>query len=203
MSVSRIGAIMLWLVFVTWWAPANAQFGNLNGQLPSIFSEVQRIQLIAGGALIFEDGDTAVVGDLTVQLFGIKSSDLDEQCTQSRADEARCGLLALSATLRLVNGVEPVDCIIIGAGADNLLFARCLSDDFAEAADDLDRESNDLAEILVLTGWARADDDNFEGPEIGRYKVAELAAQQNGTGFWNCEESTPRSWASDKNRLCN
>lgn len=203
MSASRVSAVILSLVFAIWSLPANAQFGRLNGQLPAIFGEVQRIQLIAGGALIFEDGDTAVVGDLTVQLFGIKAPDLDEQCTQKRVNEESCGIVALAAILALVNGVAPVDCLIVGAAADNTLIARCLSEDFADAADGLDRQSNDLAEILVLTGWARADEDKFEGPEIGRYKVAELAAQRNGTGFWNCEESTPRSWVTDKNRLCN
>jgi endonuclease YncB( thermonuclease family) len=196
---SRFFAIALSLALVVLWTPANAQVSLRNDQIPRIFGQVQSIQLASVGALIFEDADTAVIGELRVQLFGIKAPDVDENCVARRDDEASCGLLALTATLELVDGIDPLDCLIVAAEEDTLI-AHCLSDEFDDVP--LDRESNNLAEILVLQGWARADD-KFDGPEFGRFRVAELAAQQAEIGFWDCDESTPRSWSSDKNKLCN
>ena len=199
MRIKRQLAIFAVIAAVFASGPAKAQFGA--GGLPSLFSEVQRMQLLAVGPLVFEDADTARIGDLNVQLFGVDAPDIDESCTVTPDNRATCGLIALTFTLDRVDDVETVDCLIVDVGENKTIFVDCLSEEFRSDIS-LDRETKSLGEILILSGFARADED-VEGPESGRYQAAELEAQRQSNGFWDCDEFTPRSWSSDKNRICN
>ena len=197
MGFQRFFAVILTAASVLWVAPANAQSGN---RLPRIFGEVQTLQVFATGPVVFEDADTATIGKLKIQLFGIEAPDIDEACTRQTEIRATCGLIALSRTLELVDEINPLDCLIVAAKEDNVFLANCLLGDFDDAP--LGQHTNNLAEVLVLSGVARTDD-SLDDPDISRFKVAELAAQRAGEGFWDCDGSTPRSWLSEKNRLCN
>lgn len=196
MRVKRLFAAMVSLAALLWWVPASAQPDN--NDLRRILGSVQTIQLFALGPLVFQDADTAILEGLTIQLFGIDAPDIDERCIAAVTNGTPCGVLALATVLEVIDQVTRLDCVINEID-EGIIFATCVSEDIDD--DTADRQSFSLGETLILRGYARADED-VDDARVARLMVAELEAQQTFAGFWDCDGPAPRSWSTDKNRLC-
>ncbi len=129
------------------------------------------------------DGDTITVDGVRVRLFGVDTPEVDDRdCTYPDGAQT-CGEIAgdvLAAVL-----IEP-RCQVVDIDRFRRLIATC------------DARGRSVSEYLVQAGVALA----LPAVNGGSYLEAERAAQENKTGFWNCEWPTPAGWADQKTRLC-
>ena len=118
------------------------------------------------------DGDSLMVGDEEVRLFGIDAPEFKQSCTRSGQRWA-CGKEAANRLGQLVSG-KLVRCLSLGQDQHGRTLARC-----SVAGGDINR-------TMVATGYALA---------FRRYSVDYVAAEQSAKlarrGIWSGEFQAP------------
>ena len=127
------------------------------------------------GTARVKNGRTLVVNGTTVELYGIDAVELDQTCRTKRQKEFPCGHVAATALATVVRNVQ-VNCHPEDSGGA-VLKATCRGGPM------------DIAEQLVLQGWAFAD------PVTGeKYRRAERAARALNEGIWKGQFEFPWDW---------
>ena len=139
-----------------------------------LLSGVTQAGELTGTALV-KDARTLLINGTEVELYGIDAVDIDQVCHTKRQKEFACGRVAATALATVVRNVE-VSCQPEGP-QESVLKAICRGGPM------------DIAEQLVLQGWAFAD------PKTGdRYQRAERAARSLNEGIWKGRFDFPWDW---------
>jgi len=127
------------------------------------------------GTAVVKDARTLVINDIEVELYGVDAVDIDQVCHTKRQKEFACGRVAATALATVVRNVV-LTCQPEGPQGP-VLKVICRGGPM------------DIAEQLVLQGWAFAD------PETGdRYRRAERAARSLNEGIWKGRFDFPWDW---------
>lgn len=131
------------------------------------------------------DGDTIVLQDSTVRLYGIDAPELGQTCWIGDQDYD-CGMVARTALMDLTAGT-PVVCRILDREARDEEAdgqpGRCFAGGY------------DLSEGMAYTGWALA-----ERRLSDRYVVYEERAKANRRGLWKGRFVAPWDWRGGRRR---
>ncbi len=122
---------------------------------------------IVGPASVI-DGDTVLVNEQTIRLWGIEAPDLDQSCQDASGAEWPCGLYAKQILARLV-GASTIHCKPQGLTEDRILVALCTVD------------GRDLAWAMVAFGFA------IDVPDIsgGAYRAPQSQSAAVRAGIWS------------------
>ena len=112
-----------------------------------------------------KDGDSLMVGDTEVRLFGIDAPEFDQSCTKN-GQEWSCGTAAAEQLSRLVTGKHVV-CVSVGVDAHKRVLGRCMAG------------ATDVNRTMVALGYAVA----FRRYSSD-YVSAEETAKVNKRGIW-------------------
>lgn len=131
---------------------------------------------IVGHAAVI-DGDTLVVNEQTIGLWGIDAPEVSQMCLDPAGAEWPCGLYAKQLLESLVNGL-PLSCEPLGLDVDRSIVAVCMID------------GRDLSWAMVAFGFA------LDVPEIskGAYKEPEAQSSSVHAGMWSGTFTNPREW---------
>jgi endonuclease YncB( thermonuclease family) len=122
------------------------------------------------------DGDTLRLDGSIIHLFGIDAPENAQTCQNKRGRDFDCGATA-RRTLALIVADRPVLCREMYRDGRGDSVAVCT------------RGRTDIAEQLILQGWALTD------PETGTtYRRAERAAQGMREGLWRLKFIPPWEW---------
>jgi len=122
------------------------------------------------------DGDSLMVGETEVRLFGIDAPELAQTCTSKKGKVKQCGALARLTLDTLVLRTQ-VKCESKGTGPDGTTLATCYAGPF------------DIAEQMLADGWALALPD-----EVPAYVRAEHFAKARNVGIWRGSFIAPAQW---------
>ncbi len=122
------------------------------------------------------DGDSLMVGETEVRLFGIDAPELAQTCTTKKGQVKRCGELARLTLDTLVLRTQ-VKCESKGIEPDGTTLATCYAGPF------------DIAEQMLAEGWAFALPD-----EVPSYVRAEHFAKARSEGMWRGSFIPPAQW---------
>lgn len=125
-------------------------------------------EAIAGFAAAI-DGDSLVVEDREVRLFGIDAAEADQECQEwqgSRQVSYPCGAMATALLESLVSDRQ-VHCVARGPAEAEVVIAICFA------------AGTDLAEAMAWSGWAVAD-----RAVTPRYVAASENARRDQRGMW-------------------
>lgn len=117
------------------------------------------------------DGDSLVIDDARIRLWGIDAPELDQTCHRD-GNAYMCGREAREALARLV-GSRPVAC----AGREKDRYGRLIADCLVDA--------RELGRAQVAAGWAVS---------YGDFEREEAAARAGGRGIWSGTFDRPRDW---------
>lgn len=122
-------------------------------------------QQLVGGIGKAKDGDSLMVGETEVRLFGVDAPEFDQTCTRDK-QAWNCGGAAAEQLMALVTGKE-VECVSMGLDDHKRLLGRCTV------------RGTDVNETMVSSGYAVA---------YRRYSTdyapAEDAAKAAKVGIW-------------------
>jgi endonuclease YncB( thermonuclease family) len=128
------------------------------------------------GAPVAVDGDTLRFAGRLVHLYGIDAPEMAQVCQNKRGREFDCGVNA-RRTLNLIITNTTISCREKYRDSRGDIVAVCK------------RGRMDIAEQLVLQGWALSD------PRTGgEYRRAERAAQGMRDGLWRLKFVPPWEW---------
>jgi len=136
---------------------------------------------LSGQALVI-DGDTIVIGEVHVRLFGIDAPETDQTCIDESGDDYRCGLLATALLEEEIAG-RPVTCFPTGVDHYGRTIATC------EVA------GRDLGDWMVRRGFAIA-----YLRYSTKYADAEIEARRAKRGIWAGNFENPEDWRHRGNR---
>jgi endonuclease YncB( thermonuclease family) len=131
------------------------------------------------------DGDTIILQESTVRLYGVDAPELGQTCWIGDQDYD-CGMVARTALMDLTAGT-PVVCRVLDreAGASDTTDqpGRCFAGGY------------DLSEGMAYTGWALA-----VRTLSDRYAVYEDRAKAGRRGLWKGRFVKPWDWRGGKRR---
>jgi endonuclease YncB( thermonuclease family) len=127
------------------------------------------------GAGRAKDGDSLMVGDKEVRLFGIDAPELDQSCQRDSQSWA-CGTAAKDLLNSLIRG-KSVFCSQTGTDQYGRVLARCVAG------------STDLNRVMVASGYAVA----FRRYSSD-YVSAEDSAKVNKRGIWSSKFTMPSDY---------
>lgn len=143
--------------------------------LALLVARIDEPQTIAGFASVV-DGDTLIIGDERIRLYGVDAPELSQTCKNANGEYA-CGHAAKRNLEGLAGGVL-VTCRAENRDRYGRLLAQC-------AANNLD-----LAEEMVRLGWAIS---------YGAYHDIEKQAKAERRGIWSGDFETPQAWRRTHN----
>lgn len=120
----------------------------------------------ATGPLQVIDGDTIAIDDVTIRLFGIDAPEGDQPCWDQDGDIWSCGAW-VTGQVRDAYDAQVAECVRVAIDRYGRDVSRCAV------------AGRDLAEAIVLNGWATA----FREYSWD-YDLAEKSAQVAGLGIW-------------------
>lgn len=131
----------------------------------------------ADSKLYVKDGDSFVLGDQEIRLWGIDAVELYQFCWED-GREYPCGRQARDHLVSLLDPAE-LKCREMPRGKNETrIVARC----FVAAGD--------LADLMVRSGWAV----DYEYFSQGFYKSAQDQARTQKKGIWVGAFQMPRAW---------
>ena len=138
---------------------------------------------IISGVPFVVDGDTIVVNEIHIRLFGIDAPESAQICSDQDGDDYRCGLLATSLLEEEIAG-RSVDCTPIDTDHYGRTVAICAVGNI------------DLGRFMVERGMAVDEDDAVEGyyDAAGRYAAGQLEAKSAKRGIWAGWFEEPAKW---------
>ena len=126
------------------------------------------------------DGDTLLIGEVSVRLAGIDAPELSQRCRGPTSVEWPCGLDARRMLAEKIDG-KPVFCRQLHLDESDRATATCAASD-----------GDDLSAAMVRAGYALA---------VGRehqYLAQEAAARASGAGIWSGSFQTPWEWRAQQ-----
>jgi endonuclease YncB( thermonuclease family) len=138
--------------------------------------------LVLQGRAKVVDGDTLLVNETSVRLFGIDAPEFRQSCTNARGASYACGRAAKQALIDLIGGAV-VRCRVQDIDRYQRHVAVCF------------RDSNDLNAALVRSGWALAYRQygmDYVGPES--------SARDAKRGLWAGTFEAPWRWRHRQQR---
>jgi endonuclease YncB( thermonuclease family) len=122
------------------------------------------------------DGDTFVLGDKKIRLWGMDAPELHQKCL-AKTKEVPCGKAAQMVLAGIFKS-GPVICETIDIDRYKRIVGRCMINDL------------DVAATMVRLGWA------FDYPEYskGTYKAFEDEAKADTRGLWAYQFDRPSDW---------
>ena len=145
------------IVFGHHWRP-HAQQATLSGQARVI------------------DGDTILIGEVHVRLFGIDAPEADQTCKDAKGVTYRCGLVATATLIEEIAG-QPVTCFQVDTDKYGRTVATCAVN------------GRDLGDAMVRRGWAIA-----YLRYSHKYEDAELEARLAKRGIFAGTFMEPEAW---------
>lgn len=138
---------------------------------------------IISGVPFVVDGDTIVVNEIHIRLFGIDAPESAQICSDQDGDDYRCGLLATSLLEEEIAG-RSVDCTPIDTDHYGRTVAICAVGNI------------DLGRFMVERGLAVDENDSVEGfyDAAGRYAAAQIEAKSAKRGIWAGWCEPPAKW---------
>ena len=126
-----------------------------------------------------KDGDSLMVGDKEVRLFGIDAPEFDQSCKRGGQNWA-CGAEAADKLAALVTGKD-VRCVSVGTDQHERMLARCTVG------------NTDVNRVMVATGFAVA-----YRHYSSDYVSAEDTAKANRRGIWAGTFEMPSRYRRDE-----
>jgi len=123
------------------------------------------------------DGDTILIADTRIRLWGIDAPETDQLCWDFKDRAYHCGLLASDVLYDEIGGREVV-CNPVDTDKYGRTVAICFVD------------GRDLGDIMVRRGWA-IDRPYFSN---GKYRDAESEAHREKRGMWAGRFQAPWDW---------
>ena len=172
--MNRTKSLLVWLVIIAIGAFV-AEF--VRKQQPSRGSapSPQTGEAISGRARVV-DGDSLVIGNQRIRLFGIDTPEGRQECRDAAGRAYGCGNEARRALESLI-GSRPVACAPTGQSYDRKVALCRVS-------------GNDLGEGLVRAGHAL----ELRNHSRGRYSAAEREARDARRGLWAGSFERPSEW---------
>lgn len=127
------------------------------------------------------DGDSIVVLDQRVRLWGIDAPERDQSCADAQGNPYACGMVATAHLSRLVLG-KPIECWVEDTDRYGRLVATCT----AGAAD--------LGEAMVRDGWAI----DYARYSKGAYREVEAEARAARRGIHQGAFQNPEEFRRQK-----
>lgn len=129
------------------------------------------------GALRVIDGDTFVLADAHVRLWGIDAPEKKQSCYH-QGHAVSCGQQAKLFLQDLLAKDAPLDCRKIANDRYRRIVARC------------DLNGHDLGEVMVRNGWA------VDYPRYSKraYDFAQREAMNDKLGVWATRFAKPWDW---------
>jgi endonuclease YncB( thermonuclease family) len=131
------------------------------------------------GNATMRDGDTLDIGGETFRIVGVDALEMSQICVRGGATW-QCGREAARALARHIRG-KTVACVPQARDRFGRTLAKC------------DIDGADIAEWLVVNGWAFDSSRFGEGP----YVDFELQAAESKRGAWAGEFTKPWDWRPD------
>jgi len=144
----------------------------LTALILSLVSPEASAQQIISGPGRAKDGDTLMVGDTDVRLFGIDAPEFDQTCTRD-GQAWSCGTAAADQLINLVTGKD-VECRSAGKDQYGRTLGRC-----SVGATDVNRT---MVELGYAVAYRRYSSD---------YVAAEQSAKAAKLGMWGGSFETP------------
>lgn len=161
--LSPIGALMLSLAVA------------VGAAAPRAFAD-EPPAVITGAAEVI-DGNTLIVNDRKLCLWGMDAPDLDQFCLRD-GRPLHCGRAAFAYLHRMAHG-QSVTCQAAGAPRDDCLPVTCATARFP-----------DLGRAMVWAGRALNDTERTEGP----FAAEQEEAKDNRRGLWLGQFDRPWLW---------
>lgn len=130
------------------------------------------------------DGDTIVINDTHIRLFGVDAPERSQTCESKSGFTYECGRDA-TATLKDIIRGQRVDCVPRDHDRYNRVVAVCYT------------ESVELNAEMVRRG-AAVDFRKYSG---GRYRSDEEQARKAGLGIWSGRFEMPEVWRHQHNQV--
>ncbi|HEX9512978.1 MAG TPA: thermonuclease family protein [Puia sp.] len=128
------------------------------------------------------DGDTLVIKDERIRLWGIDAPELHQICSKDKK-EVQCGEMAKLALMALVKS-GPVECVKVNTDQYHRSVSRCTIDTL------------DIGRLLVMSGWAL----NYQQYSKGYYQQWEDEAHKDKHGIWAMTFTNPWEWRKGDRR---
>lgn len=141
----------------------------------ALFTAPAHSQEITGKAKAI-DGDSLVIGETTIHLFGIDAPELAQTCITKKGKEQQCGNLARQVLDSLIKNVK-IKCKTEGTEPDGAKLATCFAGPF------------NINEQMIAAGWAFARID-----QVPAYARAEKFAKARVEGMWRGTFISPAQW---------
>lgn len=152
--------------------------------LPSLL-DAARVQgrdiadTVSGAATVI-DGDSLIIQNVHVRLWGVDAPETEQTCTDAEDRRYNCGLLASDVMTEETAGAT-VSCY------------RVATDQYGRMVGVCNSRGRDLGEVMVRRGFA-VDYAYFSG---GKYRGAELEARTERRGLWSGKFQNPRDWRKE------
>lgn len=124
------------------------------------------------------DGDTLEWRGERIRLWGIDAPETDQECPGATAFPTIAGMASTSALQTIIAQAEGFRCDALARDTYGRTVAQCYAD------------GGDIAELMVLSGWAM-DWPRYSG---GAYAAFQQAAQDANIGMWALDCRPPWEW---------
>ncbi len=138
------------------------------------------VQISVAGPATIQDGDSILVNNRRVRLYGIDAPELDQTCTNAAGSPWLCGIDAKVTLTRLIAG-DPVTCIQEDTDRYFRIVAICMA------------RQIDLGRAMVRLGMAVA----YRRYSV-RYVPDEDAARLAKLGLWSGTFVAPADWRRNR-----
>lgn len=128
------------------------------------------------------DGDTIVVGETHIRLWGIDAPERKQTCQSARGEVYECGRDAAAAMVELTRG-RLVGCTGRGRDRYGRTIAVCRTD------------RGELNAAMVRRGWAV----DYSQYSRGQYRAEEGQARREHLGIWSGRFTVPSAWRRSHN----
>jgi len=153
--------------------PVSALIGVL--AIAAFGEEPQRKEIVGYARIV--DGDTIVVQNQPVRLFGVDAPEFEQICADDRNRAYRCGLVAADALDQII-GNHVVVCLTSSHDGYGRAVATCFVG------------TEDIGAAMVSTGYAV----DYPAYSHGKYRQQEDEARAAKRGLWIGRFDKPWDW---------
>lgn len=131
---------------------------------------------ISGPAKVI-DGDTIIIANTRIRIFGIDAPEMDQRCEDDRGESYRCGVVSAQALSDII-GDATVVCDPLDRDRYGRVVASCSVG------------GSDIGSAMVIHGYA-VDYSFFSG---GKYRAEQDDAMRSKRGLWAGRFEMPWDW---------
>ncbi len=138
----------------------------------------------ASNNLYIKDGDSFIWDKKEIRLWGIDAPELFQICQDENNKNYECGFKAKDFLISIID-IKNMKCIEknkLKSKRESRMVAKCFVG------------KKDIAEIMVLNGWAI----DYKFFSKGAYSKAQMQARKNKKGIWAGSFISPYKWRKQK-----